>query len=103
MQVYLAGVTSAKEFLFEDDFSFAKRLYMLESFYYFSDWEYEILPFVKGFLLDSGAFTFMAGKHISLKHLNNYVDKYCEFINLNKICGNFYQLAIKYKYKNFIY
>lgn len=49
MQVYLAGVTSAKEFLLEDDFSFAKRLYMLESFYYFSDWEYEILPFVKGF------------------------------------------------------
>lgn len=35
MQVYLAGVTSAKEFLFEDDFSFAKRLYMLESFIIF--------------------------------------------------------------------
>lgn len=93
MQVYLAGVTTAKEFLLEDDFSFAKRLYMLESFYYFSDWEYEILPFVKGFLLDSGAFTFMAGKHISLKNLNNYVDKYCDFINLNKI-EHFFEMDV---------
>lgn len=67
MQVYLAGVTSAKEFLFEDDFSFAKRLYMLESFYYFSDWEYEILPFVKGFCLIVGLLRLWQGSIYHLK------------------------------------
>ena len=32
MQVYLAGITSAKEFLFEDDFSFAKRMRIMLKF-----------------------------------------------------------------------
>ena len=57
---------------------------ILQSFYYASDFTTNvIIPSCKSFMLDSGAYSFMRGASISC--LSDYVDKYCDFINLNNI------------------
>lgn len=64
---------------------------ILESFYYIDDWIRAIIPYLKNFLLDSGAFTFFtAGKNIDW---NEYVDKYADFINEYDV-QNFFELDI---------
>lgn len=51
---------------------------ILESFYYIDDWIKAIIPYLKHFLLDSGAFTFFtSGKKVDW---DDYVDRYAEFI-----------------------
>lgn len=54
--------------------------YALESFYYWKDWEAKFLPVWKGFLLDSGAFTFISSGKVD-NRFNSYVDRYIDFIN----------------------
>ena len=66
--------------------------YILESFYYCNKDTERLLPYFGDFLLDSGAFTFMQN---SKSHVNwdDYIDKYCDFINRNKI-QKFFELDI---------
>lgn len=58
-------------------------LYILESFYYCDEIVERTIPYFESFMLDSGAFTFISqGKHVDW---DDYVDRYCEFINRNNI------------------
>lgn len=60
MRLYLAGVTTFIDncLTFED----LKDTYCLESFYYANKNTEKMIPLLKGFLLDSGAFTFLVLK-----------------------------------------
>ena len=71
------------------------HLYILESFFYLRDskWIKLMLPLFKGFMLDSGAFTFIAGKDGSKVDWERYLDEYSEYINQHRI-ENFLELDI---------
>lgn len=80
MKVYQAGIqSSAKGFVFDGKFDFN----ILESFYYINDWILPLIPQLNGFMLDSGAFTFMQGA--DKVDWIEYTDRYAEFINQNDI------------------
>lgn len=68
------------------------RPYILESFYYADDDTERLLPYFGDFLLDSGAFTFMSNSKIKI-NWEQYVEKYANFINRNKI-EKFFELDI---------
>ena len=53
--------------------------YMLESFYYFKEWQIPFLEKCDMFLLDSGAFTFMNSSKQT--DFDNYLEEYIRFIN----------------------
>lgn len=90
MRLYLAGLTSflgnplTKELV--------SGVYALESFYYTNQKTEENIPYFKDFLLDSGAFTFFTSKPKNISW-NEYVDKYADFINRNKV-RHFFELDI---------
>lgn len=89
MDVYIAGTEDRSKYLHQDSqgdlntniFTGSK---LLQSFYYCNNFTEEvILPSVSKFMLDSGAFTFFqTGKHVDW---NDYVERYAEFINKNRI------------------
>lgn len=58
---------------------------ILESFYYCRDNAYipAIIPHLKSFLLDSGAFSFMSGK--AAVNWDKYTEEYAEFINKHNV------------------
>lgn len=63
-----------------------KGAFILQSFYYASDFtEKIIIPNAKDFLLDSGAFTFMTSAKNNNIDWNDYIQRYADFINKNKI------------------
>lgn len=64
----------------------------LESFYYADEWTERLLPMFGEFLLDSGAYTFLANKKGEINWLD-YIDKYAAFINRNNI-KHFFELDI---------
>lgn len=66
--------------------------YILESFYYADEDTERLVPYFGDFLLDSGAFTFMQNSHIKADW-NEYVERYADFINRNKI-NKFFELDI---------
>lgn len=79
VNVYLAGTCSRQRLLEKHT-----PLYVLESFFYVEPWQIKEMHKWKGFLLDSGAFTFMVnGKGET--HFDEYVEKYVHFINKNNI------------------
>lgn len=56
--------------------------YLLESFYSIQEWQIPYIKQTKMFLLDSGAFSlFTKGHNLSKQELEEYVDKYIDFIN----------------------
>lgn len=60
--------------------------YILESFYYADEWTEKAIPLLKGFLLDSGAFTFMSNCKDSKKiNFDEYLTRYINFINRNNV------------------
>jgi len=82
MNVYLAGLSSEKNRANSNN-QFAQKIHVLESFHYIQEW---MLPYIKNdwnFMLDSGAFTFF-GKGGNVDWVN-YIRKYAQFINNNKI------------------
>lgn len=85
MKIYLSGINSLK-ILIETGEIDLSRLFALESFYSFQDWELEYINKMRGFLLDSGAFTFMSAtsRHSSVDWLS-YADRYADFIRDNNI------------------
>lgn len=79
MKIYLAGTAPFPELTQRFEIP-----YLLESFYYFKDWQLQYMRGCKDFLLDSGAFTFMqAQKKIVV--WEDYVEQYAYFIKKNKI------------------
>lgn len=107
MKIYLAG-TNGRRWTIEEymklfladnhqkkymDYDWSKSsVYILESFYYADEWVEKHIPLFKDFLLDSGAFTFFSAKP---KNINweEYVDRYADFINRNKV-NHFFELDI---------
>jgi len=91
MKIYFAGLhgENTRANLNND---FAQKIYVLESYHYFHDW---MIPYVKNywnFLLDSGAFTFLANQKKSVDW-DAYVNGYAEFIN-KLDCNLFFELDI---------
>lgn len=80
VKIYLAGTYSERK----NKEEVRKCLYLLESFYYIQDWQVEIVKSVKGFLLDSGAFTFMQSKKNNVNWAE-YIERYADFINQNNV------------------
>ena len=98
MRVYLAGACTRERFEEFDDIK-----YVLESFYTFREWR-ESKAYAKtkkrirekawdGFLLDSGAFTFLNGSHKGNLDLKGYINGYIEFINEYDV-DHFFELDI---------
>lgn len=101
MKVYLASVSKRNEikepmklFLAGNDgfrkqrFNlFLKDLYILESYYYVTkqEWMYPLFKEFKGFLLDSGAFTFMASTKGQKVDWEQYVINYGNFVKKHDI------------------
>lgn len=90
MKLFLAD-TGLKQWI-NDDVWKDNSCYILESFYYADEWIEKHIPLFKDFLLDSGAFTFFSSKP---KNVNweEYVDRYADFINRNKV-NHFFELDI---------
>lgn len=92
MKVFLAGQAPWKETGLYDNVFKNNSVYILESFYYADEWTEKHIPLFKDFLLDSGAFTFFSCKDKDVNWIE-YVDKYADFINRNKV-NNFFELDI---------
>ena len=75
MRVFIAGTS-----FFPEEWKDITPLYVLESFYYFKDWQTRFITDCKMFLLDSGAFTFLnnVGKEVDF---DEYLQSYIKFIN----------------------
>ena len=84
MHLYLAESGGIWKAYFDKD-AF-KNAYILQSFYYANEFtEKNVLPVVKDFLLDSGAYTFMQNQKTTNIDWDKYIEKYADFINRNKI------------------
>lgn len=80
MKIYMAETESRKYCI---DKSMFKDLNILESYYYLRKAEnfMNIAQDLGGFLLDSGAFTFMTGNHSGTIDWDAYTEEYAAFIN----------------------
>lgn len=88
MKIFLAGTCSNREAT-----EACNPKYVLESFYYFDDWQVSLLKNTEMFLLDSGAFTFLMKKQKEKIDFEKYVEQYAEFINKYNI-KYFFELDI---------
>ena len=86
MKVFLAG--SGDMSIKTNFFDF----YRLESFFYITEKDEALIHKYKGFLLDSGAFTFMSNAKGDIKW-DEYIEKYADFINKHDI-KHFFELDI---------
>ena len=94
MKLYLAGQAPWKEDGLYNAAIQERCPYILESFYYATDWTEKMIPQFGAFLLDSGAFTlFSDAKRGRGVVWEEYVDKYADFILRNKV-QNFFELDI---------
>ncbi|MBR4694827.1 MAG: hypothetical protein IKO94_01960 [Selenomonadaceae bacterium] len=80
MIIYLAGKVGAEREVIP---SRAEDISILESFYYADDLITSLIPFLKNFMLDSGAFTFFTqGVHTDW---DEYIARYADYIKTNKV------------------
>lgn len=89
MKVCLAGTYAMTN---ENKDKIKESKYILESFYYISEWQISYIKKMELFLLDSGAFTFMSNSKKKVVW-DEYLEKYAEFINKYDI-KNFFELDI---------
>jgi len=87
MKLYLAA-SHSRQYMAE----WADALYVLESFYYVADWHVKMMRRWKGFLLDSGAFSFMTGT-AGKTDFEDYTRRYAEFVGKHDI-EYFFELDI---------
>lgn len=87
MRVFLAGTSNQQEIVMANP-----PLYVLESFYYFKEWQKELIPKTKQFFVDSGAFTF---RSMSKNEMNwdALIEQYAAFILKNNI-NYFFEMDI---------
>lgn len=92
MELYLAGTSLIKKYLIE--YARINELNILESFITMTPEMVKLIPKIRNFMLDSGAFTFMNNNrgHNSIDW-DSYADKYAEFI-LNNNIKYFFELDI---------
>lgn len=83
MKIFLSGLSSVKNILSTGEIS-TEGVYILESFAYWQSWEKEYVVKCKGFLLDSGAYTFRQKAKNNI-NWNEFVEKYAAFIKENDI------------------
>lgn len=88
MKICLA-CPSSRKFLLND---YTHCRYMLESFFYVTDWLIPVIKQCDFFLLDSGAFTFMNNSKNAVD-FDEYLTRYIEFINKHDI-QYFFELDI---------
>lgn len=101
MDLYLAGAMYGNQGTFLEKTKDEIPMYhenkidiaILESFYYADEWTEKIIPLLDKFLLDSGAFTFMANTKKGNINWKDYIDKYIDFINRNDV-KYFFELDI---------
>lgn len=86
MKVFLAA-TSDKSFIS----NITDSKYILESFYYFKEWQIPLIKKSEMFLLDSGAFTFMSGNKSN--DFDGYLTRYIDFIKRHDV-KYFFELDI---------
>ena len=79
MRVYLAATNNYRN-IFGQDGVRTEDVYLLESFYSLDEWQKVLIPRCKGFMLDSGAFTFMNSQNGSSIDWLSYADRYADFI-----------------------
>lgn len=91
MDLYLAGNFAQLHAYLADDAKHGVNI--LESFYYADEWTEQSIPFCKNFLLDSGAYTFLAGKDASKIDWEDYLKRYAAFIKKNDV-QKFFELDI---------
>ncbi len=102
MKLFLAS-TSSRRFLANE---IKESLFILESYFYFKDWQVPLIYSCKDFLLDSGAFTFLNSKRLKNPDFNIYLKNYINFINkydiklffeldIDKVVG--YKRVIEYR------
>ena len=76
MKIFIAGTSTYKKIVMRNTPKF-----LLESYFYFKEWQ---IPFIKNsemFLLDSGAYTFMNSKKHKNLDFDSYLRNYINFIN----------------------
>lgn len=88
MRVFLAGTHSRSPDILPRVLEIP---YVLESFYYIQDWQVEQIKRCKMFLLDSGAYTFMAND--VTRDFNLYLKDYIKYIKQNGV-KYFFELDI---------
>lgn len=76
----------------EDGNDIAHRVRILESFRYVQRWQVENMVRFKGFMLDSGAFTFMH-RGMGRTDPDDYVRRYAEFVRDNDV-GLFFEFDV---------
>ena len=81
MRVYLAGDVYLREILASKTDKELSDLYFLRTFARKEPWFMPYYGKCKDIILDSGAFTFMAGKDASNVDWNDYIERYAGFIN----------------------
>ena len=86
MKVFLAGSGLEKVWMNNDYYDF----YRLQTFFHINKKESEVTHNYKGFLLDSGAFSFFGGKAVNW---NDYVTTYINFINKHDV-EHFFELDL---------
>lgn len=88
MKVFLAGANGKNkilaQMLLKENQEQKCLPYILESYYYADSETERLIPYMKDFLLDSGAYTFMQN---SKNHVDwdEYIEKYADFIVRNKV------------------
>ena len=88
MNIYLAGTMYGNQGESSDQSAnsrpYSLDCHILESFYYADEVTERLIPHVKSFMLDSGAFTFMQNAQIRIDW-NEYLERYADFINRNDV------------------
>lgn len=94
MKLYLAGQATWKENGLYNTAIREHSPYILESFYYATNWTEKMIPQFGAFLLDSGAFTLFSDKKRAERVVwEEYVDRYAAFIRRNGV-DKFFELDI---------
>lgn len=91
MKIYLSGIGALRGFI-ENGMIDIGRAFALESFYSFQSWQLAHIRCFRGFLLDSGAFTFMSAKKTGVQW-EDYADRYADFVRDNQI-QDYFELDI---------
>jgi len=80
MNIFLAGNDGYRKKRFDVHCS---DIYVLESYHYVlsQEWMFPLFNQFKGFLLDSGAFTYMTSKKNDKVNWDKYIEDYADFIN----------------------
>lgn len=76
MKIFIAGTSKYKEIVQKNTPKF-----ILESYFYFKEWQIPLIKNSEMFLLDSGAYTFMNSKNHKNLDFDSYLKRYIGFIN----------------------